>query len=278
VRAFVDLTDDRNAALYFADRAGERFLVRQVALPDGLTALGRETLGQVLELSVRALLEDDQVGMTRAETSKLLNAQEPETAPRPRDEPPPKLEEPDESESRLGAEAFYAARLFSSEVAIVHGPGLGLGWISEDPSARSLLFIAGQYELPQELVTSVVGVEWSTIRVQGGAGLSVAVSRSHFFAGGRLSVGADFTRFSPRQGSAGHDVELESPSVSTATFIDLAVEGSVPLFERLGASARVFASVYPVRVHYDVAVGQTRSEVLVPYSVRPGIELSLVLR
>jgi hypothetical protein len=130
VRAWVDLSDEKNASLYFADRAGERFLVRAVALPEGLSQLGRETLGQVLELSIRALLEDDRIGMSRAETSELLNARAPKPeVPAPEPERPPEPAPPitHESDSSLGAEAFYGARLYSSDVSVVHGPGLGLG-------------------------------------------------------------------------------------------------------------------------------------------------------
>jgi hypothetical protein len=280
VRAWIDLSDENNASLYFADRSGERFLVRSLALPDGLSPLGREALGQVLELSVRALLEDDRIGMSRAETSELLNARAPQPtkqAPPPDTPPEPEPAAVRAQHSSLGAEAFYGARLYSSQVSFVHGPGLGLGWITESESGRSIVWVTGQYELPQELTTPEVGVEWSTVRVQGGVGLEFAVGSS-FFAGGRLGAGADFTRLSPRKGAESEDVALEPSKVSTAPVISVAFEGSVPLASRLGASARLFASFYPVRVHYDVAEGGEQSEVLSPYWVRPGIELCLHLR
>jgi hypothetical protein len=281
VRAWIDLSDPKNASLYFADRAGERFLVRAIALPDGLSPLGREALGQVLELSVRALLEDDRIGMSRAETSELLKARsapEPKRPPPRKNVPPEPAKTPRTTESSLGAETFYAARLFSRQVALVHGPGLGLGWVTESPETRSALWVTGQYELPAELVTPEVGVEWTTLRVQGGAGLAVAVAGSRFFAGGRLGAGIDVTSFTPRRGSSGDDVTLERSRVSTAPVLTLALEGSLPLAARLDASARLFAGFYPVRVHYDLARGSERSEVLVPYRVRPGVELCLHLR
>ena len=280
VRAWVDLSDEKTASLYFADRAGERFLIRAVALPDGLSALGREALGQVLELSVRALLEDDRFGMSRAETSELLNARAPKPeAPPPEADTPPEPEPPAprRSEASLGAEAFYGARLFSSDVALVHGPGLGLGWISESPSFRSVFWVTGQYELPRVYSTPEVGVEWTTVRVEGGFGLAVPVG-STFFAGGRLGAGVDVTSFSPRPGTAGESVTLEPTSVSTAPVVSVAVEGMLPLGARFSLSARALASVYPIRVHYDLAHGDEQAVVLAPYRFRPGIELSLHLR
>ena len=72
VRVWIDLSDDKKASFYFADRAGEHFLVRSMALPDARSPLALEALGQVLELSVRALLEDARVGMSRAEVNELL--------------------------------------------------------------------------------------------------------------------------------------------------------------------------------------------------------------
>jgi hypothetical protein len=280
VRAWVDLSDEKNASLYFADRAGERFLVRSVALPDGLSPLGREALGQVLELSVRALLEDDRTGMSRAETTELLNARAPKPTkqvPPPDTPPEPEPAAVHPRDSSLGAEAFYGVRLYSNEVSFVHGPGIGLGWITETTGERSVIWVTGQYELPQELTLPEVGVEWSTVRVQGGVGLEFAVGSS-FFAGGRLGAGADFTRFSPRPGTTSEAVALEPSKVSTAPVISIAFEGSVPLASRLGASVRVFASFYPVRVHYDIADGGEQTEVLAPYWVRPGIEFCLHLR
>jgi hypothetical protein len=280
VRAWVDLGDERNASLYFADRAGERFLVRAVALPEGLSPLGREALGQVLELSVRALLEDDRIGMSRAETTELLNARATQSdLPAAERDTPPEPEPPvlHESQSSLGAEAFYGARLFSSEVSVVHGPGLGLGWITESSSFRSIVWVSGHYELPEEHRTKAVSVEWRTVRVEGGFGLAFPVSTS-FFAGGRVGVGADVTSFSPRPGTASGDVTLEPTSVSTAPVLSAAVEGMLPLGRRFSVSARALVSFYPIRVHYDLARGSEQAVVLDPYRIRPGIELCLHLR
>ncbi len=281
VRAWIDLTDPKQASLYFADRAGERFLVRTVSLPDGLSPLGREALAQVLELSVKAMLEDDRIGMSRAETSELLNARrskepvKPATVP---DVPPEPEPAPEPShESSLGAEIFYGARLHSSDVSLVHGPGLGLGWLTEGPTWQSTFWVTGQYELPEKLVTPEIGVEWTTVRVQGGVGLDY-VTGSSFFVGGRLGAGVDVTRFSPEPGSSSESVALEPSSVSTAPVIGLALEGSVLLASQLSASLRLLASFYPVRVHYDVEVDGVRTSVLAPYWVRPGLELSLHLR
>ena len=160
----------------------------------------------------------------------------------------------------------------------MHGPGLGLAWITESSERRTLVWVTAAYDLPAELVTPEVGVEWSTVRVQGGLGFDFAVARSNLFAGGRLGAGAEFTSFSPRAGTNGESVALESSGVSTAPVVTLAFEASVPLGERFGASARLFGSFYPVRVHFDVAGATGESEVLAPYSVRPGIELCLHLR
>jgi hypothetical protein len=137
--------------------------------------------------------------------------------------------------------------------------------------------MTGQYELPKEYSTPEVSVEWTTVRVEGGFGLAFPVGSS-FFAGGRVGAGVDVTSFSPRSGTAGDDVTLEPASVSTAPVLSVAVEGMLPLGTRFSLSARALASVYPIRVHYDLALGDERTVVLAPYRFRPGVELCLHLR
>ncbi|HEX6272234.1 MAG TPA: hypothetical protein VFZ53_04320 [Polyangiaceae bacterium] len=280
VRVWIDLGDANEASFYFADREGEHFLVRTMALPGALTPLELESLAQILELSVRALLEDARVGMSRAEVDALLarEAPKPEAPPARRDIPDEPEPEHDAAHSSLFAEVFYATRLFSSEVPLVHGPGLTLAWLTESPERRTLVWVAAQYDLPRELVTPEVSVEWTTLRVQGGVGLAVPIAPSGWFAGGRLGGGAEFTSFSPRAGSASPNVELEPSGVSTVPVVSLSLEAGIPLGARAGASARVFGSFYPVRVHFDVADASGAKEVLVPHWVQPGIELGLHLR
>jgi hypothetical protein len=217
--------------------------------------------------------------MSRAEVDALLAREAPPSEPPPEqadaaNEP----EHTDPTHSSLLAELFYGARLFSSEVPLVHGPGLSLAWLTESPERRTLVWVAGRYDLPRELVTPEVSVEWTTLRVEGGVGLAVPIAPSGWFAGGRLGGGADFTSFAPRAGSAGADVTLEPAGVSTVPVVSLALEAGIPLGARAGASARLFGSFYPMRVHFDVADATGTKEVLVPYWLQPGIELGLHLR
>jgi hypothetical protein len=282
VRVFIDLGDASKASFYFADREGEHFLVRTMPLAGPLTPLELESLAQILELSVRALLEDARVGMSRAEVDALLAREAPKPAARPEQRSAPvKAEreaEPDATRSSLLAEVFYGARLYSSEVPVVHGPGLALAWLTESPERRTLVWVAGHYDLPRELVTPEVSVDWTTLRVQGGVGLAVPVTASGVFAGGRLGGGAEVTRFSPRAGSGGTSVELEPAGVSTVPVVSVSLEAGIPLGARAGASARLVGNFYPVHLHFDVADASGMNEVLVPHWVQPGIELGLHLR
>jgi hypothetical protein len=281
VRAWIDLGGGEKAAFYFADRAGEHFLVRTLPLPDGLTALSLESVAQVLELSVRALLEDASVGMSRVEIDQLLS-QEVKASDKP--EPPatdvhePKSASDEETtRSSLGGEVFYGARLFSEEVSFVHGLGLGLAWSTGGTRSRSLVWATGQYDLPRRFDTPEVSVEWTTVRLEGGLGLGFAVAPSGPFLGGRLGGGAEFTSFFPRAGTTSDGVTVEPPGVSVAPVVSLAFEATFPLDEHVAASVRLFGSFYPVRVHFDIADADGRSEVLAPYRIRPGVELALQL-
>jgi hypothetical protein len=69
---WLDLSDPRRARLYFAARSGERFLVRDVELSGRFDELDRESLAEVLALSIAALRENQRAGLTRAETEALL--------------------------------------------------------------------------------------------------------------------------------------------------------------------------------------------------------------
>src|SRR6185436_16886777 len=54
VRCWVDLSGARRALLYFSGRAGDRFLIRDVELSGRFDELDRQSLAQVLELSIAA--------------------------------------------------------------------------------------------------------------------------------------------------------------------------------------------------------------------------------
>lgn len=280
VRCYVDLSTPGRADLYFADRNAERFLVRQVALPDGLDDLGRETLGQVLTLSVLALLDDDAATLNRDEARALLEEQRGEPSPAPsavEDEPEPEPPPSSPPSAAVGLEPFYAARVFSSEALLSHGPGLDIGWVAGSDNDTNALWLGAGYELSRSLRADAASMTWSTLTLRGAfehlspVGASVAV-------GARAGAGVDWMSFTPGPGT-NESVELRGGRVTTSFLLHLGVGTRVALGARLHASLRVFADFYPTRARYAVerATGDG-IDVLEPFRMRPGVALGLLLR
>jgi hypothetical protein len=285
VRCYVDLSTSGRADLYFADRDAERFLLRRVALPDGLDDVGRETLGEVLTLSVLALLDHDAATLNRDEARALIEEQRPqaETVRQPRmaeDELELEAERPaSRSSAAIGLEPYYSARIFASEAVLSHGPGLDIGWVAGAGSATHAAWLGVAYELERELHADPASMTWSTLTLRGAyehlspVGAAVAL-------GARAGAGIDWLRFTPGLGT-NESVELRGESVTTSLLLHLGVGARVALGTRLHASLRVFADFYPTRARYSVERVNGDGvdvDVLEPFRMRPGVTLGLLLR
>lgn len=278
VRCYVDLSTPGRADLYFADRDAERFLIRQVALPGGLDDLGRETLGQVLTLSVHALLDDDAATLNRDEARALLEQQRPEPAPAPspaEDEPEP--QRTSYPSAAVGLEPFYAARLFASEALLSHGPGLEIGWVAGSGSATDAGWVGASYELERNLRADAASMSWSTLTLRGTFEHLSPVFES-VALGGRAGAGVEWMSFTPGLGT-NESVELRSARVTTSFLLHLGVGARAELGARWHASLRVFADFYTTRVRYSVErTNGDGADVLEPFRMRPGVALGLLLR
>ena len=155
-------------------RTAERFLVRDVPLPTGLDAAALETLAQVVESSIVALISDERVGMTRAEMTVALApapvASEPEAAPVP-PKPPP---------WRGALAAFYALEGFATDPAVEHGPGILAA--ADRRVGRWLAggWVSAQYVIPMTVDGSLVGVRLDALALRAGPELAWDCSASRF--------------------------------------------------------------------------------------------------
>jgi hypothetical protein len=278
VRCFVGIGPGR-ANLYFANRTAERFLVREVSLPNALDPAGREAVGQVLSLSVQALVADAQAGLTRTETERLLGGG-------PQDPPPPAETKPAEraprpvrtTTSSLGAAPFYAVKIYSTEVPVVHGPGLRVSWVTA--WARSERSISGTfgYELPRRYNVDDVGLSWETASFRGGFELLEGSSGLPLVFGGRAGLGVDLIRFAPKQGATGQKIALTPARSAAVPVFSAAAVAALPITSRLTFGLDLILDVHPVRFAYSVTRPTGTSEVLEPYRVRPGAALHLAIR
>ncbi len=282
VRCFVGIRPGR-ANLYFANRTAERFLVREVPLPHGLDAAGREAVAQVLSLSVTALIADAEGGLTRSETERLLGepAEPPHPSVEPEPEPAPPEPEPEpsgEASSSLGAAPYYSVKLFSREVPWVHGPGFAVAWVTGGPRAFAAVWLSADYEVPERYHQSDVGVAWETTGFRAAFELSRAVTSVPFIVGARFGAGIDVVRFSPKGGTASANVALTDARTVTVPAITPALIVGVPLGARFSLGLEAFADILPVALSYELAAPTGNEAVLRPYRVRPGAALRLMLR
>lgn len=282
VRCWIDVSRGRRARLYFADAARERFLLRDVALPEGLSELGLEALAQVLEMSVTALLEEGE-GMTRSEAARVLQA---DSAPAAADvgtpveadlAPDAALERSGSGSSGLAAAPFYAVRAHGTEAPLAHGPGLALGWMNHWGDLAGGLWLSARYELEQTVTTPEVGVAWTTTALRGGVALLWSLGPSGVRAGGRIGAGVDLAHITPLSGTGDEPVTLTRDRVLAEPIVSAAAGVCAAVAARLGACAELFADLSPTRVRYALARGDARSDVFVPWRLRPGLALGLVL-
>ncbi|WP_129346278.1 hypothetical protein [Sorangium cellulosum] len=137
---WIDLSDPRRAALYFTDPVADRFLLRSIELSGRFDELDRESVAQVVELSLRSLREGARSSLDRAQASALLLRDAgPEEGAAPRARPTRDPVPASGSRRALELGVFYGVMAHSDELGWAHGPGLrvGLGGGSRSAPASS---------------------------------------------------------------------------------------------------------------------------------------------
>lgn len=262
-RVWVEVSGTGHARITIADRQAERFLVRELAVPGWPDEMGRETLAQVVESSVTALLENERLGMNRAQAhSVLASAERAIAAPAPES---PRLS--------TSAAISYDVQLFSPQIAFAHGPGASaaVGW--DTTVGRMAAWLRAQYVLPQSHVGEAVGVVLQSIALRCGAGLERHAGARFRLAGG-LGGGIDVVHVAPRQGT------LNVATVRGAHWQAIAVlraqlTVTLMLGGQVGISMTPSLEIDPAQRHYDVQGSDAKVTVIAPYRVRPGLSLAL---
>jgi hypothetical protein len=295
LRCWIDVVDPRRARLYFAARSGQQFLVRDVEMAGAFDDVDRETLSQVIELSVAALLENERAGLTRAQAQAVLSSREADAptpagpAPSP---PPPALVQgpPPPRHFATGpmAAASYGARVLGADLPLVHGPGALLSWAGLGPRGALGVWVSGQYQLPQQEVGPAIGLRFETVAARGGvqghlpfgggaATRGDALGSGVAFAGvtGRLGAGADMVRVTPRAGSADPSAVLTPARWSRSLVVGAAVACNWTLGRRVALGATASVDVLPTAVHYDLDVAGQTAAAFSPWRVRPGLAMEL---
>ncbi len=289
VRCWVDMSSPRRIRLFFAAGSGERFLVRDLDVSARFDEMDRQTLAEVLERSVTALLDDEQAGLDRAQALALLESRRRRETPAPvaavvvspSPATPPRA-------SRVNVAAFYAGQALSlarpggDTVALVHGPGLFLAGAIDRPRRRWAVWAAAQLQFPNRELANDVGLQFQTTATRVGLELQQTIGDDAVRRGFRISylmlrvgTGLDLVHLTPRPGSVDPSVVLTRPRWSSSLVFTAAAGAGMRVGRQMRLAVTVFVDVLPTTVHYDLAAEGQVTPVFSAARVRPGVALEL---
>ncbi|WP_437319006.1 hypothetical protein [Sorangium sp. So ce385] len=271
---WIDVSDPRRAALYFTDPVADRFLVRSIELSGRFDELDRESVAQVVELSLRSLRVDARASLDREQARALIlrqtappevPAETPAAAAAPAPAPPRRALE-------LGL--FYGVTTHSAEVGLTHGPGvrvaLGGGWGRH----RVALDARFQYQFERRYEEPRIGLDLRTIALRADVCwlYPVATGVMPIELGVRLGAGVDHVDAAPRPGSAGASGYVPAEASASNAFVLVAGPvAKLPLSRDLRVFTELFVELDPARVRYDLSLAQGTETVLARYRLRPGV-------
>jgi hypothetical protein len=256
-RAWVDCSSPDRARLYFANWNTERFLVREVPFSGGLTPLTLEMLAQIVESSLSALLTDDKAGLTRAEMTAAL---EPAA--------PAKPETPRSSPLAVTLGAFYGLQAFAPDWPVEHGLGLSAAFGERDGPARLSAWLTVQYQVPEMIQTSLIGVRLDTVAMRAGVELGKPISEDVVLSA-RVGGGGDLLHVAPRQGTNAN-ASLKADQFYWDYMTQIAVAVTVAWGDHLVTSAALVTDVDLAERHYDLSLAGATTRVAAPWRLRPG--------
>ncbi|MGE0789043.1 MAG: hypothetical protein AB7S26_25445 [Sandaracinaceae bacterium] len=173
-RVWVDLSSDERALIYIANTRNDRFLVRSVAVAGEYDEVARESIGQIVESSIGALLAGGEIGVSRDAAAREV---ERETGVAPIPVPPPRRVAPPDPEPTRdeGPSPTYSfAALYHGEVlddrpSLRHAPELAAAIGVTGGELDLVVWLAAQYHAPYELRGEPAGVHLD------GGGVRVAI-------------------------------------------------------------------------------------------------------
>jgi hypothetical protein len=270
IAVWIDVSSSAEARLYFRDAAGQRFVIRRLALENGYDGVAVEEIAQVTKSVLLALAAGTEPALSRAEARAVLRPPAVIPSPSPPPSPPP-------PRRRLAVEIGLASvtQLFSPQVALSNGIQVSVAAIGHLPRGALGGWLALGYTFPVGYRSPSVGLDVESVTARVGA--LWEPWRSDLISI-RVGVGGgiDWVSFQPRTGSA--DI---TPAGAGHFLAPLATGGaSVVLVPsgRLSFSFGAGVDLGATDIHYDVVRDGTPVRVLVPYRLRPGLSLGAAWR
>lgn len=280
-RAFIDLRDSSEAALYVHDPARDRVLERRVTRTQGGQELLREELGHMVLAAVEALLAGADVGAPSAEVPEAAAhvVPAPSPTPAPINVPPPSVQdgEPD-TEKSTPAWSVRGAILYEIQ-GLGHGPGVAHGpVIAADiglPWSWPLgLMLSAQYRFPFEIEPDPVGMRTQTFALRALPVAQLPLSAVSALRFG-LGAGADVTRIEPERSGDRFETSARRTLVLA---VGRALAGvDLRLSPVLSLRAAVAADIDLDRARYVLESDGRESTITEPWRVRPALWLGAAL-
>ncbi len=259
-RVWIEVATGGRARITITDQRASRFLVREATLPTWPDELARETIAQMVESSVAALLENQGLGMTRAQAHSVLSVH---------DEPP---RSPQRADIQYGVGAFYQAQIFSPQILWAHGPGLRAQVTTPTRIGPAGLTASAQYVLPQSQQDANAGARLQGVALRVGVGIERQSARLRLATW--LGAGADAVYLQPQQGSLGV-ATLTSARWTTVTVLRAEVRAGLRVTRNVALVLTPSLEWVPKKPAYNVTGVDGQAAVVAPYALRPGLSLAL---
>ena len=270
------------ARLVFADYAHQRFLIREIPLLVGLDDFGRESIGQVVESSLLALLQ----GATEVSRAEVRTALGPYLA---RSSETPGSSEPRQSSptpAAAGSKASqrtwrprlgfsYGLSLTGDAFGLQQGPGIisGLEFVRPADSLFVTAAFEWRFERHHETTDFDLAVQNNLVWLL--FGWRKPIRDANFLA--ILGPGLELTRVNPKLATTEADASVQQHRVRTSPWARMALgfewDNSPVTLQLL---AKIDVSAY--RTHYDIEDNGNSVELASTWSVQPGVVLAAMWR
>jgi hypothetical protein len=252
-RAWIDLSDVHRVAIYIANHASERFILRIVPLRNGYDEVACEQIAHILESAVSAFLAGEEAGVGRevaerevARQSNILGQRRVQGA------------------LVLG----YATRIQADTPMIQHGPALGLAiswpWIGR---LRGTLWTSAQYDSVSTWNVAPVGARFEGGTFLLAAGPLFEASRS-VLVWTIVGLGATIVRVEPFV-VPGAAATAEPGFLRILPLAAWSAGARVRLFGRVSTQLSVGGDIDLTGTRYDFVRGGVATHQLSPWIIRP---------
>jgi hypothetical protein len=290
VHCWVDLAEGRSVRLYFANEFTQRYLLRTLETSGELDEMDRAALGQAIELSLLAMLEDRDAGVSRAQAESLVEpTARAETPPVPAD---PIVDPPDPLPPSHGGDSGddaprpwelgigYQGGYWLAEAPLAHGPRLHVAYaFLAEP--RLSLSASGQHRLRATWHAELVSLAAESTALTLGAEVA---PRLFGFASGaserlavRVALGLELAGIEPSVREPSPQAQSTSSRRFALPLGLVALESLTELPYGIAIRGGGFVELLPVSPRYEVGVAGRRETALTTARVRPGVALSVGL-